>query len=118
MPRALGPTAFRLATAAVLAVALAAPAAGQTTIFNSNGFDTGYSTGNIIGQQGFNGEPATGTAGTIQTTTTFAGGKAFQIAGPNLINNTAFQGGNFWFQSYSTSNGFNPVGHGMPFVQV
>jgi hypothetical protein len=118
MPRALGQTARWFVPALVLA-ALAAPAAGQTTpVFNSNGFDTGYTPGNVVGQQGFSGEPATGTAGTIQTATTFSGPQAFQITGPNLINNTTFQGGNFWFQSYSTANGFNPVGSGKPFVQV
>jgi hypothetical protein len=117
---ALRPTAFRLMAALGLAAALAAPTAGQTTIFNSNGFDTGYTAGNIVGQQGFQGEPSFGTAGTIQTTTTFSGAQAFQITGANLFNNTTFQGGNFWLRSlpFNGSGSYNPVGAGTPFVQV
>lgn len=122
MPRAFWPTALRVGAALGLVIGLAAlagPAMGQTTIYNSNGFDTGYATGNIIGQQGFQGEPFFGnTAGQIQTTTTASGTRALQVVGPSLQNNVAFQGGNFWYRSSTFATAYNPVGSGTPFVQV
>jgi hypothetical protein len=109
---------FRPVAAVVLGVVFACPLPAQVPVYNSNGFDTGYNTGNLIGQQGFLGEPSNGTAGVIQAQTFQSAGQAFQMAGPNLINNTAFSGGNYWYKSYGFGSGFNPVGSGNAFVQV
>jgi hypothetical protein len=121
MPRAFLPAAIRVGAALGLVVGFAFPANGQTTIFNSNGFDTGYATGNIFGQQGFVPEPLFTSAGVIQNTTTFSGTQAFQVVGQSLQNNTPFQGGNFWFRSSSFATAYQPTGpggQGTPFVQV
>ncbi len=117
MPDAMRSRAGRYVAACALTVALAVPAAGQTTIFNSNGYEpgaTGYTPGNVVGQRGFQGQPTSGTAGSIQTATVASGTQAFQIAGPALVNNTTFGGGNFWFQPTD----YNPVASATPHVIV
>jgi hypothetical protein len=118
--RALRPLTRSLVAAFVLAAA-AAPAAGQTGPFNSNGFESPTFTitpsSNIVGQQGFQATPAN-TAASIQTATVFAGTQALQISGPALVNDTTFAGGNFWYRSSPFATAYNPVGSNTPIVRV
>lgn len=132
MPRAFWPTARRVGAALGLALSLvipASPASGQTTIFNSNGFEApSYSTagtGNIFGQQGFTFVPSN-TAGVIQNTTVRNGTQAFQVIGPNMIapgynefnpltGQTVYTGANYW---YRNNFNYNPIASATPFVQV
>lgn len=108
----------RFAVAFTMSVALAGNVFGQVNIYNSNGFDSGFATGNLIGQQSFIGEPTTATAFQIQNGTFQSSGQAVQITGPNLNNNTGFFGGNFAYQTRpSTGAGVvNPVASGNQFV--
>jgi hypothetical protein len=76
----------------------------------------GYAPGTIVGQNSFQAAPGNA-AGSIQTATTFAGSQAFQVTGTALVDNTTFNGGNFWYREY-TAGTLNPVGGGTPFVQV
>lgn len=87
---------------------------GQVTIFNSNGFDTGYVTGNLSGQQGFSTLP-NNTAFSVQNGTSLSPSQAVQISGPNITSNQSFGHGNFAYQTYGLGT-FNPVGSGNPFV--
>jgi hypothetical protein len=122
MPRAYFPAARRAAAALSVVVGLTAVsslARGQTSvIYDSNGFEPSfYTTGSINGQNGFASLP-TPNAGLVQTGTKFAGSQAFQIAGPNLRQNLAYGHTNYWYQSFTTATGFNPVAQGKPYVQV
>jgi hypothetical protein len=108
-------SALRWALAFGLAVTASAPGSAQTNIFNSNGFDTGYSAGNLNNQQSFLTLGGV-SAALVQSTTVFSANNAVQIVGPSLVNTQpqGFAGGNFWYQ---TTN-YNPVASATPFVQV
>jgi hypothetical protein len=115
--------------AVVVAAGSVAPAWGQTTIFDSHGFETsgGYSLGTINSQNGFQATPPTlfvpqtTTAGQIVNSPTFGGsGQALKIVGSQLVDSPAppfgFNGGNFFYQSYTSGTGptagYNPFAPG------
>lgn len=103
-----------------LGVALAvSPAAfAQFTVFTANGFDTGYSATNLRGQNNWQAVPTNSAAATVQATTVNTPANAVQITGNLLSSNPTFSGGNFWYQSYTTSTGYQPVASGTPYVQA
>jgi hypothetical protein len=110
--------ALRPAAALAFALALTAPAAGQTTttIWNSDGFESpSFTTGTIFNQQSFKVAPAN-PAGQIQTNVVHNGAQAFHINGPTMVtpgfSNT---GANFW---YRDDFNYNPGNAGTPYVQV
>jgi hypothetical protein len=103
--------------AVVVAVGSVAPAWGQTTLLNTNGFEqpTFFPT-LLTGQQSFT-VAGSATAASVQTGTVFAGSQAVQISGPALTD-TAFSGGNFWYQAFSSGAGYNPTANGTRYVQA
>jgi hypothetical protein len=117
------PIARRAFAALGLAAALAAPAAGQVTIYNSNGFEppagTGYGPGALTGQHGYQ-VLGSSAATTVQSGVVFSGTQAVQINGPSLID-TGSQWGhtNFWWKAYNWDPGQQLVSQlGTPYVQV
>lgn len=86
----------------------------QVTVYNSNGFDSGYATGNLSGQLGFSTLP-NNTAFTVQNGTVLSPNLAVQITGTSLSANAAFGHGNFAYQTYGQGT-FAPVASGNPFV--
>jgi hypothetical protein len=110
----------RMIAASCFAAVCTLPAAAQTVIFNSNGFESPYNLGNINGQQGWAALGSTG-AGTIVNTTVFAGTQAFRINGQNLTAG-GFGGSStsFWVQEVAPNlaASFKPVAAGQPIVMV
>src|SRR5687767_2578875 len=105
MPRAFSPTALRAGAALGLVLALTARSPGQTTIFNSNGFDSGYIPSFIFNQGGFTNFLPSLTAGMIQNSTVHSGTQAFQAVASQMQPNPAYAGGNFWWrtENYDTT---------------
>jgi hypothetical protein len=104
----------RVAIVFGLVSTLVGPSFSQVTIYNSNGFDTGYALGNLSGQQGFSTLP-NNAAFNVQNGTALSPSQAVQITGTSLSANQSFGHGNFAYQTYSQGT-FNPVGSGNPFV--
>lgn len=106
------------AVSCAVVVGLAAPAAGQTTLLNTAGFEQPtFNPGNIFNQQSFTYTPSN-SAGVVQNVTTFAGGQSFQVTGSGLQESSAFSGGNFWYQSFSSGSAYNPLANNTRYVQA
>jgi hypothetical protein len=108
--------------AAAAAAWSVAPAWGQTTLYTANGFEAGtFNLGNLSGQQSFT-FTGSATAATVQGTTpgttTFSGSRAVQITGSNLVESSAFSGGNFWYQPFDFNSAYNPLASGTRYVQA
>jgi hypothetical protein len=110
---------IRVMTVCLVAVLVSSPAVAQTSIYNSGGFE-GFSTGDFSPQDNWmttDLNQGISSAGIIQSSTTFAGVRALQVIGPNLVNDIGFSFQTFWFQD-RTSNPFNPVLNGTPIVRT
>jgi hypothetical protein len=101
MPRAVSPIRHRVVAALgviVGLVACAAPADGQTTLFDSGGFE-GFNLGPIFTAPNFKTLPANA-AGIVQDGTKLNGARAFQVVGPTMVApGYDGSGANFWYRS-------------------
>lgn len=104
----------RFAVVVGIVLTLTGTSSSQVNIYNSNGFDTGYTTGSLNGQQGFT-TFLPSSAFTVQNGTFLSPSQAVQISGPNLVANASYGHGNFAYRSY-TQGALNPVASGNPFV--
>jgi hypothetical protein len=98
----------RMLLAAILCSGLVA--AAQASVIYSTGFESPtFSTGNLDGQNGWDGHTyGTASAATVQTATAHAGSQAVQIDSTPILNSA-------W---YMKNLSFNPVTAGTPIVTV
>jgi hypothetical protein len=91
----------------------------QTTIY-STGFESPFITGNLSGQQTWTALPASG-AGTVVTSTVFAGTQSVRINGPSLsVAGFGASGTSYWVKTLAPNlaASFKPVAAGQPIVIV
>jgi hypothetical protein len=87
-----------------------------TTVFTTNGFESPFTPGSILLQQGFVNAPLDLDSGQIQTTTVRTGSQAFQAVGANFaVQGFSGTGANFW---YRDGFSYNPTLSGTPYVQA
>ncbi len=113
--------AFRTVALCSLAVVLTAGLAPAqvTTVYTTNGFESPFTAGSILFQQGYLNAPLDADSGRIQTGVVRTGSQAFQAVGPNFaVPGFSGSGANFWYVVPPTFTSYNPVAAGKPFVQA
>jgi PEP-CTERM motif len=112
---------LRIASFAAWSLLLAVPMVSyaQTTIYNSGGFEA-YNIDTLSPQDNWNttdGNQFGTPAGIVQSTTTFAGTRAVQVIGQNLLNDITFSNQTFWWQD-RVATPINPVAQGTPIIRT
>lgn len=111
---------LRLTAALLLVALLPVVGSAQTILFNSNGFESPYTLGNINGQQGWSAQGSTG-AGSVVNSTVFAGTQSMRVNGVQLTGNgLGGTGSSFWVQllAPNLASSFKPVAAGQPVLIV